>query len=104
MMNENVEQHNAHGGFPWKHVIGLILSLALTLIALWIVVSYSFSTTFTLASIIILAIFQALIQLLFFMHLNESKSRVWQIIAIGFGFFTAATVVVGSLWIMAYSL
>lgn len=103
-MNENVENQSGHEGFPWKHVIGLILSLALTLLALWIVVSLSFSTTFTIVAILFLAICQVFIQLLMFMHLTESSGALYQITGIVFGFFVAITVVAGSLWIMSYSL
>lgn len=100
--NQKVENH--HHGMPWKHIIGLILSLALTFLALWIVVSRAFSNTFTITAIVILAIFQALIQLFFFMHITESDSKWYQIGGIVVAFFIAIAVVAGSLWIMAYTM
>jgi len=97
--HSNTSHGHDHEGFPWMHVIGFILSLILTVIALWIVVSLSLSTTLTVTLILILAIFQVLVQLLFFMHITEQE-RAYQTIAIFFGLFLAAVFVFGSIWII----
>ena len=102
MEREHTTQtHNDHEGFPWKHVIGFILSLVLTFAALFTVLSLSLSTPFTLFIILVLAIFQVLVQLLMFMHLNEHEGA-YQATAIFFGLFLAAVFVAGSIWIITY--
>ncbi|WEG13037.1 cytochrome aa3 quinol oxidase subunit IV [Pullulanibacillus sp. KACC 23026] len=103
-MEKNQTAHsNSHHGFPWSHVIGFILSLVLTVAALWIALSLNLSATSTMVLIIILAIFQVFVQLLMFMHLREQEGA-FQITAISFGFFVAIAVVAGSIWIMEYGL
>ena len=101
-MEQNHTAHsNNHHGFPWSHVIGFILSIVLTIIALWVALSLHLSATSTMVIIVVLAIFQAFVQLLMFMHLTEQE-KAWQITAISFGFFIAIAVVAGSIWIIEY--
>jgi len=99
MQTDHSNASHDHEGFPWMHVIGFILSLVLTVAALLIVVSLSLSTTLTVTLILILAIFQVLVQLLFFMHITEQE-RAYQTIAIFFGLFLAAIFVFASIWII----
>ncbi|MBM7646679.1 cytochrome aa3-600 menaquinol oxidase subunit 4 [Scopulibacillus daqui] len=104
MSNEHTQAHaSEHTGFPWKHVIGLVLSLILTFAALWCVTSFAFSPALIVTVIVILAVVQAFVQLFMFMHITEG-SKVWQITAIGFGAFIAFCVVAGTLWIMLFAL
>ncbi|WP_027414814.1 cytochrome aa3 quinol oxidase subunit IV [Aneurinibacillus terranovensis] len=91
-----------HKGFPWKHVVGFILSLVLTGLAFWVVLSSGLPPDISLTISVVLAIGQVFVQLLLFMHLNESNSAWIQQAAIYFGIFIAFTVVAGSLWVMAY--
>jgi len=106
------EQTNGHAvatgtphakGFPWKHVIGYFLSLVLTFAALWLVLKSPLSVPMVLTSIVVLAIFQVFVQLLFFMHVNESHGPAYHTLLLFFGFFTAIMVVGGSIWIMGFS-
>lgn len=103
-MHENENQIGEHAGFPWKQVIGLLLSLALTFLALWIAVGHLLPVQPTIAIIVALAIFQAFIQLFMFMHVTEGTEPVHQILGIVFGIYVAFAVVGGTLWILAYQL
>lgn len=105
-MNENQNQvtKQTRAVFPWKQVIGLFLSLALTFLALWIAVGLSLPVPVTLTIIVGLAIFQAFIQLFLFMHVTEGTEPVHQLIGILFGVYVAFAVVAGTLWILAYAL
>ncbi|WP_332238203.1 cytochrome aa3 quinol oxidase subunit IV [Sporolactobacillus sp. KGMB 08714] len=100
--NENQAIKQEQTGFPWKQVIGLILSLALTFLALWVAVGLSLPVHVTLTIIVALAIFQALIQLFMFMHVTEGTEPVHQILGLLFGIFVAFAMVAGSIWILAY--
>jgi cytochrome aa3-600 menaquinol oxidase subunit 4 len=86
-----------HKGFPWSHVFGFVLSLVLTFAALFIAYSpLSLATILTL--IIALAIVQAILQLVMFMHMSEGEG-VTQTISIAFSFFIAVVTVGGTVWI-----
>ena len=91
-----------HEGFPWKHVIGYVLSILLTVMALWLVFSLQLPLSTEIVSILILAVFQVMIQLLLFMHLNEKDGPAYHVISLIFGAFIALTIVGGSIWIMAF--
>lgn len=92
-----------HAEKPTKHILGFLLSLVLTFLALWFAFSSHLSKTVILTSIIVLAILQALLQLLMFMHMTESKDGKWQTTNIIYAFFIAICVVAGSIWVMSFS-
>ncbi|OAT71779.1 cytochrome aa3 quinol oxidase subunit IV [Parageobacillus thermoglucosidasius] len=93
-----------HETFPWKHVVGFILSLLLTFAALWVALSSGLSTAAVIGIIVILAVIQASLQLFMFMHMTESDSGKIQTINMAYSFFIAIVVVVGSIWTMSFVL
>jgi cytochrome aa3-600 menaquinol oxidase subunit IV len=103
MANKTVA--NEHHGFPWKHLIGFVLSIVLTLFALWIALETDLSMTWILIIIFGFAILQAALQLLMFMHVteNSTKSNLTSRVQIGnilFAAFVAIVIVIGSVWVM----
>ena len=87
--------------FPWKHIIGFILSLVLTFSALDIALYTHLSKAVILAVIITLAFIQALLQLLMFMHLTEGDSKKIQVINMIYSFYVGALVIAGgTVWVM----
>ncbi|WP_182200880.1 cytochrome aa3 quinol oxidase subunit IV [Paraliobacillus salinarum] len=86
--------------FPMNHVIGFLLSIALTLFALFIAFETDFTTNVKLWIIGAFAIFQALVQLIMFMHMTEGKAKVANIINISYSVFLAVVIVAGSIWIL----
>ncbi len=89
---------NAHSGFPWSHVFGFILSLALTFLALYVTLETSLPLSTILTSILVMAVAQAALQLVMFMHMTEGEGLI-QTMTIVFHFFIAAVTVVGTVWI-----
>lgn len=88
--------------FPWKHIIGFILSLILTGATLWLALGHHMSGGALTFTIIFLAVIQIAIQLFMFMHLTEtdgSRAHMWTILL---GFFFTFIVVAGSIWIMTF--
>ncbi|KUO95957.1 cytochrome aa3 quinol oxidase subunit IV [Ferroacidibacillus organovorans] len=90
-------------GFPWKDIIGLVLSLALTFASLHIVLTHALPLGELITAIVVLAVFQLFVQLFLFMHLTEKTGTRSNIGALAFGLFVAFTIVAGSIWIMAFN-
>lgn len=82
------------------YVIGFILSVMLTLLAYWAVVSGAYQAGFVIAVVIGLAVLQLFVQLFFFLHLGEEMRPRWRVVTLGFGILVVFIVVFGSLWIM----
>jgi cytochrome o ubiquinol oxidase operon protein cyoD len=101
--NQVQGQHTGKHGFPWMHIIGFVLSLALTALALWMALAHVFSFRLLFAVILGLAVLQFFVQLFFFMHIKESHGRPWHIWMLGLGLFLVVTIVAGSIWVMTFS-
>ncbi|MFC7373554.1 cytochrome aa3 quinol oxidase subunit IV [Fictibacillus iocasae] len=95
---------NPNKRFPMSHVIGLVLSIVMTLAAAWAALESDLSRTVVLVIIVVLAILQAMLQLFMFMHMTESENGVWQTLNIAYAFFIAITVVAGSVWVMYFGI
>ncbi|WP_270180530.1 cytochrome aa3 quinol oxidase subunit IV [Alkalihalobacillus sp. CinArs1] len=98
----NNEQTHSH--FPWSHVIGFALSIILTLFALWVGFESGLSNTMIIVVVVALALFQAAIQLLMFMHISESEDSKYQVGTILYSLFIAVAVVAGSIWVMSFGM
>ncbi|SFS77807.1 cytochrome C oxidase subunit IV family protein [Marininema halotolerans] len=81
------------------HITGFVLSLLLTFAALFLALNTPLSVGLKLTVIIVLAVFQMLVQLVYFMHVTEG-SKIYQIISFSYGIFVAVCVVAGSIWLM----
>jgi cytochrome o ubiquinol oxidase subunit IV len=95
-MRKNLPRH----GSLESYVTGFILSLVLTLAAYFAVVNDILSGKAVIAALVVLAVAQLLVQLIFFLHIDrEAKPRHMLTI---FLFMTVVLgiVVAGSLWIM----
>lgn len=90
--------------FPVQHVVGFVLSLALTVIAAWAALGSDLPKGWIVAGIMVLAVIQAAIQLLMFMHVTEFASGnghvPWNMMF--HGFVIVAIIVAGSLFTMSY--
>jgi cytochrome o ubiquinol oxidase operon protein cyoD len=95
----------ALGGYK-NYLAGFGLSLGLTLLAYALVWRHvhtrhvAFSHRFLMLSIIVLALSQLLVQLIFFLHLGRESKPRWNLIVLIFAAGTVFILVAGSLWIM----
>ena len=82
------------------YTIGFLLSSLLTFLAYGVVTSGVVSLAYALALIILFAIVQLFVQLVFFLHLGSETTPRWRLVTLAFGVLVVAIVVFGSLWIM----
>jgi len=83
-----------------SYIVGFVLSIATTLIAYLAVVYHVWPKNELIGLIVVLAVIQLCVQLLFFLHLSHEKGTRWKLITFLFALLVVAIIVVGSLWIM----
>ncbi len=83
------------------YVIGFIGSIFLTLLSFSLAIAKIFSNQVLTVVLVFLALTQAIVQLIFFMHMGtESKPR-WMTLVFGFMVLVLLIVILGSLWIIS---
>ncbi|MDT9587080.1 MAG: cytochrome o ubiquinol oxidase subunit IV [Candidatus Arsenophonus melophagi] len=82
------------------YLIGFILSILLTIIPFLAVMYSTISHDAIFWIIISSAIFQILVHLVCFLHLNTSSHNRWNFIAFLFTILIIGIITIGSLWIM----
>lgn len=101
MTQQNQNQaKNRHAGFPWQHVIGFVLSIVLTLLALWVALGTDLSGVMTLSIIFTFAVLQAAVQLLLFMHLTETANSKLLATTMVHSLFIFIVIIAGTVWVM----
>ena len=97
---------NNHGGFSHgsvrEYVVGLTLSILLTAIAFGVVMTGVMSGTPALILILLCAVGQVMVQLVFFLHMNTSSEQLWNTSSAIFTVVLIAILIIGSIWIMAH--
>lgn len=94
-----------HGSIK-SYTVGFLLSIILTLAAFAFVMLHvqshhaEFSHQFLLIIIVVLAIAQLFIQLIFFLHLGKKSTSQWNRVVMIFAVIVITILVAGSLWIM----
>ena len=99
--SESTHGGAAHGSVK-EYIIGLILSIVLTVIPFGMVMTGGFSGSLTLAVILLCLIAQVLVQLVFFLHMNGSSEQTWNTVSGVFIVLIVMIVVLGSIWIMQH--
>jgi cytochrome o ubiquinol oxidase operon protein cyoD len=91
-----------HGSFR-DYLIGFVLSVILTAIPFWMVIDNVFRVPKTAAIVILIfAIVQILVHMVYFLHMSSKSEGGWTILAL---MFTAVLVVItltGSMWVMEH--
>lgn len=89
----------AHGSVK-EYLWGLVLSIILTAVPFAMVMIGGFDNKLTLIVILLCAIAQVFVQLIFFLHMNTSSEQSWNTVSAVFIVLIVAIVVLGSIWIM----
>lgn len=85
----------------WSYVAGFLLSVLLTIIPYLLVINQILSSEVLFTGVILFALAQLLVQLVFFFHLGNESERL-NLIALIVIVFNVVVLVGGSLWIMAH--
>ncbi len=80
--------------------IGLLLALGMTAASFWVAHTHVFWGPDVPVGLIVLAIAQMGVHLVFFLHINTGPNSANNVLALAFGLIIVFLIVVGSLWIM----
>jgi cytochrome o ubiquinol oxidase subunit IV len=83
-----------------SYVIGFVASLLLTAASFLLVMTKLFSGPALVYTIICLALAQAVVQLLFFLHVGQEAKPRWETVVFFFMVMVLLILAIGSLWIM----
>jgi cytochrome o ubiquinol oxidase operon protein cyoD len=90
----------AHGTFK-SYMTGFVLSVILTAIPFWLVMSDVLKDTF-ITSIVIMAFaaVQIVVHMIYFLHMNTKSEGGWTFLALVFTLTLVVITLVGSIWVM----
>lgn len=88
-----------HGTYK-SYVIGFIASLLLTSLSFLLVITKAITGPALIFIIVSLALIQAVMQLLYFLHLGQEEETHWEAVTFYFMVVILVIVAFGSLWIM----
>ncbi len=95
-----MSKQDTHASTFNSYLTGFLLSVALTVVAFFMVAAKIFSGRVMMYIIVGLAVEQLLVQLVFFLHLHKESKPRWNLFIMLFMLLILAIVVIGSLWIM----
>lgn len=100
MKQSTVTSSGADHGTYASYIIGFVLSILLTIIPYYIVVYLDISSGFKTLAVVLLALAQLFVQLVFFLHLNTRSEKGWNFLSFVFTMLVVIILIGGSLWIM----
>lgn len=84
-----------------SYIIGLVLSLILTLTSFTLAGRHMMSTEHLYIFLMLLAVVQLFVQVVCFLRLNASPEGRWELMPFLFAILIVLVLVIGSMWIMA---
>jgi cytochrome o ubiquinol oxidase operon protein cyoD len=107
MSNEAHAHHDDHheGGAAHAtfkgYMTGFVLSVILTAIPFWLVMGNVFDNPITTATwLLVLAVVQVLVHMVYFLHLNTKSEGGWNMLALIFTIVLVIIAIAGSIWVM----
>jgi cytochrome o ubiquinol oxidase operon protein cyoD len=88
-----------HGSFK-TYMIGFLLSVVLTAIPFWLVMTGALPATTTGLIITAFAVVQIVVHMIFFLHMNHKSEGGWNMLALIFTIVVVVIAVAGSVWVM----
>ena len=102
MASDNTDHGGAAHGSVREYTIGLILSIVLTAVPFGIVMMGLMSGNAASILILLCAVGQIMVHLIFFLHMNTSSQQLWVTSSAIFTVVLVAILIIGSIWIMAH--
>ena len=91
---------HAHGTFS-SYMLGFVLSVVLTAIPFWLVMSGALpSKQITALVIMAFAVVQIVVHMIYFLHMNTKSENGWTMMALIFTLILVVITLSGSLWVM----
>jgi cytochrome o ubiquinol oxidase subunit IV len=84
------------------YVVGLALAIALTAASFWAVETHQIYRPGASVALLVLAVAQMGIHLIFFLHITTAPDNANNVLALAFGALIVCLVVFGSLWVMSH--
>ena len=84
------------------YLIGFLLSVVLTAVPFWLVMTGALDARTTAITIVVLAVVQIMVHTTCFLHVNTRAEGGWTLMAYVFTAVIVLIVIVGSLWIMSH--
>ena len=84
------------------YVIGLGLALGLTAVSFWVASTSSLWGPGIATGLVVLAIAQMGVHLVFFLHITSGPDNTNNVLALAFGVLIVFLVMIGTIWIMAH--
>ena len=85
-----------------SYVIGLALALGLTAVSFWVASTSALWGPGVATGLVVLAIAQMGIHLVFFLHITSGPDNTNNVLALAFGVLIVFLVMVGTIWIIAH--
>ena len=85
-----------------SYVIGLVLALVLTGISFWVASTSAIWGPGVAVGLVVLAIAQMGIHLVFFLHITTGPDNTNNVLALAFGVLIVFLVMIGTIWIMGH--
>lgn len=110
MTEHDPEQLNVAPGQPHdsmlsetiSYIIGLALALLLTGVSFWVASTSSLWGPGVAVGLVVLAIAQMGVHLVFFLHITSGPDNTNNVLALAFGVLIVFLVMIGTIWIMAH--
>jgi len=95
------EHLHAHGSLK-DYTIGFILSVILTAIPFWLVMTHQLAPGTTKYVILAFAAVQVVVHMIYFLHMNSSSEGGWNMMALILTIILLVIVMTGSIWVMMH--
>jgi cytochrome o ubiquinol oxidase operon protein cyoD len=110
MIENDPERRNVAPGTPHdsmlsetvSYVIGLALAVILTAVSFWVASTSALWGPGVATGLVVLAIAQMGIHLVFFLHITSGPDNTNNVLALAFGVLIVFLVMIGTIWIMAH--
>lgn len=97
MSNVTTATEHSAGSYT-SYIVGFVLSIFATLAAYFLVVNHVFDMQMLVYSVIVIAVVQLVVQVIFFLHVGARSG--WRLATLLFAVLIVLVIVIGSLWIM----